>query len=83
MDYAIAGATVGFGLNDSSEDTNEGFISKLGSGVVDGAFGLGMSMAISGAFRGGKGLLNLGKGLRGDYSNMKKMAKAGISAADK
>ena len=63
FDYAVAGATVGYGMNDSSEDRDAGFISNLGSGVVDGAFGLGVGMAISGVYRGGKGLYNLGKGL--------------------
>lgn len=76
FDYAVAGATVGYGMNDSSEDRNAGFISNLGSGVVDGAFGLGVGMAMSGTWNGGKGIYNLGKGLY-------KAATAGVKATDK
>lgn len=83
LDYAIAGATVGFGMNDSIEDRDEGFISKVGSGIADGAFGLAASMAIGGAFRGANGMLNMGKSLHRDYANAKKMVRAGVKAADK
>lgn len=73
FDYAVAGATVGYGMNDSNEDRNEGFLSKLGSGVVDAGFGLGVGMALTGAFKGAKGIYNLGKGLS-------KVVQAGVKA---
>ena len=73
FDYAVAGATVGYGMNDSSEDRDAGFISNLGSGIVDAGFGLGVGMAISGVYSGGKGIYNLGKGLH-------KAATAGVKA---
>lgn len=69
LDYAIAGATVAYGLNDSSEDRKEGFISKAGNAVVDGAVGLGMGMALTGGFKAGKGLYGLGKMALGKLKN--------------
>lgn len=83
FDYAIAGATVGYGMNDSSEDKNSSFISRLGAGVVDAGFGLGVGMALSGGLRGAKGIYNLGKGLKRDFSNMSKAAQAGLKATNK